>query len=332
MSSNTRFDFPLLTKSKLAYLDNAATTQKPQAVIDAIVDYYTTSNANVHRGVYELSETSTLRFNQARSKIAGFLGAKPEETIFTSGTTHGINLVANCLASKLKSGDEIIVGISEHHSNLVPWQFLQDRLGVVLKFIPLDADYQLDMAAYQQLLSSKTKVVACAHISNVLGQINPIQKIVSLAQSVGAYTVIDGAQGAPHVEIDVKKLGCDFYAVSAHKMYGPTGIGALYGREEILEELPPYMGGGDMITEVSLESAKWNVLPNKFEAGTPNMAGVIGFGAAVDYLSSLDRKEHLAKEQQFGQGVVSALREIKGSRVFATPNDNWVGEIGRAHV
>ncbi|MFT5255515.1 MAG: cysteine desulfurase/selenocysteine lyase, partial [Candidatus Paceibacteria bacterium] len=287
-----RNDFPILSRQvngkPLVYLDNAATSQKPQQVIDSIVDYYSNYNANIHRGVHALSQEATDKYEAARKKIQLHFGiAKAHEVIITSGTTHSINIVANGFSSLLSAGDEIIVSQLEHHSNIVPWQMLCKRTGAILKVIPMNEDGGLEMDAYQTLLSSKTKLVFVNHISNTLGTINPIAFMTKKAHEVGAAILIDGAQSCSHIKPDLVALDCDFYVTSAHKMCGPTGVGMLYGKEVWLEKLPPYQGGGEMIDQVTFDGTTYAGLPHKFEAGTPNVCGGIAFGVAVDYLNSI---------------------------------------------
>ena len=277
-----RKDFPILKREvngyPLVYFDNAATSQKPQVVIDSIVDYYSNYNANIHRGVHALSQEATDAYEAARKKVQKFIGAeKLHEIIFTSGTTHSINIVANGFSHFLKEGDEILVSAMEHHSNIVPWQMLCERTGAVLKVIPMDQDGSLVMETYKELLSGKTKLVFVNHISNALGTINPVKEIVSLAHEVEAAVLIDGAQACAHQVVDIQELDADFYVSSAHKMCGPTGIGFLYGKESWLNKLPPYQGGGEMISEVTFEKTTYAELPHKFEAGTPNVSGGIAF-------------------------------------------------------
>lgn len=289
-----RKDFPILQQTvhdkPLVYLDNAATTQKPKQVIDAIVEYYQEYNSNVHRGVHALSQRATLMYEAAREKAKAFINAKnSKEIIFTRGTTESINLVAQSYARNfLKEGDEIIISEMEHHSNIVPWQLLRDQVGVVIKILPINNNGELILDEYEKLFTPKTKLVALTHISNALGTINPIKQMITTAHQHEALVLIDGAQAAPHQKIDVQDLDCDFYALSGHKMYGPTGIGLLYAKEYLLEKMPPYHGGGEMIKMVSFDKTIYNELPHKFEAGTPNIAGVAGFAAAIDYLQQLD--------------------------------------------
>jgi len=290
-----RADFPILHQQvngkPLVYLDNGATTQKPQVVIDALANYYRTTNSNVHRGAHTLSDQATQMFEDARITMQEFLNAeKSEEIIWTRGTTESINLVAQTwVRSNVKPGDEIIISGMEHHSNIVPWQMVCEQTGAILKVIPVLDDGSLDYDGYLKLLNDKTKFVAVVHVSNALGTLNPVEDIIHEAHKVGAKTLIDGAQAVAHWDIDVQALDCDFYAFSGHKLFGPTGLGVLYGKEALLNAMPPYQGGGEMILHVSFEKTTYNVLPYKFEAGTPNIAGAIAMAAAVDYLNSLDR-------------------------------------------
>ena len=287
-----RKDFPILDAKvnghNLIYLDNAATSQTPNCVIDSISDYYKNLNSNIHRGVHFLSQKATEKYENTRKKFKVHLNANStKEIIFTSGTTHSINLVANGFTNSLKKGDEIIVSQLEHHSNIVPWQMLCEKTGAVMKVIPMNNLGELDLNAYEKLVSNKTKVVFVNHVSNALGTVNPIERIIEKAHQHDAKVLIDGAQAVPHFHVDVKELDVDFYVCSAHKICGPTGVGILYGKQEILEELPPYQGGGEMIDEVTFEKTTYADLPNKFEPGTPNIAGVIASGVALDYILSL---------------------------------------------
>lgn len=287
-----RTDFPILDRKingkPLVYFDNGATSQKPKIVIDSIVEYYSSYNANIHRGVHTLSQEATNAYEQARQKIQKHINAQQAyEIIFTSGTTEGINLVASSMASFLTKGDEILVLTTEHHSNIVPWQFLCERTGAVLRPIPIDNEGMIIMSEFEKILSNKTKIVSCQHVSNALGNIHPIEQIIEKAHSVGAAVLIDGAQAAPHFQIDVQTLNVDFYVASAHKMYGPTGIGFLYAKEEWLHKLPPYQGGGEMIKSVCFQESTYAELPYKFEAGTPNISGGIAFGYAIDYIQNI---------------------------------------------
>jgi cysteine desulfurase/selenocysteine lyase len=290
---NLRVDFPILQQTvngnPLVYLDNAATTQKPQAVMDSIQSYYQRDNANVHRGVHTLSQRATLAYESVREKVRQFINAQhTHEIIFTSGATNAINLVANSYGQlAIKEGDEIILSVMEHHSNIVPWQLLCQRTGAILRVIPLNDQHELDLIAYADLFNSRTKLVAITHISNALGTINPIKSMIEMAHSHNALVLVDGAQAIPHMQIDVQDLDCDFYAFSGHKMYGPTGVGVLYGKTDLLEKMPPYQGGGEMISQVTFAKTTFNKLPHKFEAGTPNIADVIGLGAAIDYLQKI---------------------------------------------
>ena len=295
-----RADFPILKEEingyPLVYFDNAATSQTPQQVINCISDYYSRYNANIHRGVHTLSQTATDAYEQARIKIQKHFNAKKShEILFTAGTTHAINIVASGYSQILQKGDEVIVSALEHHSNIVPWQMMCEKTGASLKVLPMHQDGMLKIEELDDLLTDKTKMVFVNHVSNALGSINPIETIIEKAHDVGAKVLIDGAQAAPHIQADVQELDVDFYTVSAHKMCGPTGVGILYGKEHLLEELPPYQGGGEMISDVSFEKTTYAGLPHKFEAGTPNIAGGIGFGAAVDYLHKIgfdNIKEH----------------------------------------
>ncbi len=316
-----RKDFPILNREvhgkPLVYLDNAATSQTPKQVIDTIVDYYSNYNANIHRGVHTLSQEATDAYEHARQKIQRHFGvAKSHEIILTSGTTHSINLVANGFSSFLKEGDEVLVSAMEHHSNIVPWQMLCERTGGVLRVIPMNHEGELRMEVYKELLSEKTKLVFCNHVSNALGTINPIEEIISGAHEVGAAVLIDGAQSAAHLKVALQELNVDFYTASAHKMCGPTGVGMLYGKEEWLEKLPPYQGGGEMIEEVSFEKTTYAGLPHKFEAGTPNIAGGIAFGAAIDYLNNIGFKEIADYENALIEYATKALKTIEGLKIY----------------
>ncbi len=325
--------FPLLANDpELVYLDSAATSQKPDCVIERMDRYYRRENANVHRGVYQLSEDATRAFEEGRQTIARSLGAEAHEVIFTRGTTEAINLVAQCAGQVvLKPGDEIVLTVAEHHSNIVPWQMAAERFGAKVQFIPLREDLRLDLEAAKRLITSRTKIVALAHISNVLGIQHPITEILAMAKAVGALTLIDGAQGIVHEDVNVKELGCDFYAFSGHKVFGPTGIGVLYGRAELLEKMPPYQGGGDMIERVSLSGSTWNVLPSKFEAGTPNIVGGIGLGEAFRFREGLDMKQLRTEDQRLGRELLAALKEFPHVKVFVDPGPDWVGIVTFAH-
>ncbi|WP_297704430.1 cysteine desulfurase [uncultured Eudoraea sp.] len=318
-----RKDFPILHRKvngyPLVYLDNAATSQTPKQVIDSIVDYYSRYNANIHRGVHTLSQEATDAYENARIKVQKHINAaEPCEIIFTSGTTESINLVANGFKSFLEKGDEILVSAMEHHSNIVPWQMLCEQTGAILKVIPMDQEGDLLMEEYIKLLSNSTKLVVCNHVSNALGTINPIEQIIGLAHEVGAAVLIDGAQAAPHIKIDVQKLNVDFYTISAHKICGPTGVGVLYGKEEWLTKLPPYQGGGEMIAEVTFEKTTYADLPHKFEAGTPNICGGIAFGAALDYMNSLGYEAIASYEKELLEYATKELTSIKGLKIYGT--------------
>ncbi|WP_456460667.1 aminotransferase class V-fold PLP-dependent enzyme [Lutibacter sp.] len=318
-----RSEFPILTQKvngkPLVYFDNAATSQKPQIVIDSIVNYYTTFNANIHRGVHSLSQKATNAFEEARVKLQKHFNAKKNyEIILTAGTTHSINIVATGFTSLLKKGDEIIVSALEHHSNIVPWQMLCERTGAVLKVIPMNEEGELQLDKYAELLSKKTKLVFVNHVSNALGTINPIKKIIDMAHAIGAAVLIDGAQSSAHIKTDVQALNVDFYVASAHKMCGPTGVGILYGKEEWLNKLPPYQGGGEMIKQVTFEKTTYADLPYKFEAGTPNIAGVIAFGTAIDYMNDLGFDNIVTYEDELLQYATKKLLQIERLKIYGT--------------
>ena len=321
-----RLDFPILKREvngyPLVYLDNAATSQTPQQVIDVIVDYYSNYNANIHRGVHSLSQEATDKYETARKKIQQhFNVANSHEIIFTSGTTHGINLVANGFAQELQKGDEVIVSALEHHSNIVPWQMLCEKTGAILRVIPMNQEGELEMETFHELLSAKTKMVFVNHVSNALGTVNPIEEIIEAAHKVGAAVLVDGAQAAPHIKADLQALDVDFYVVSAHKMCGPTGVGILYGKEKWLNKLPPYQGGGEMIATVSFEKTTYAELPHKFEAGTPNICGGIAFGAALDYMNAIGFENIAAYEEQLLEYATQKLLEIEGVRIYGSSKD-----------
>jgi cysteine desulfurase/selenocysteine lyase len=323
--ASIREDFPILNSKvngkQLIYFDNAATTQTPKVVIDSIVSYYSKLNANIHRGAHYLSQKATEAYESARKKIQKHLNAKnSNEIIFTSGSTHSINLVANGFTNLLKSGDEIIVSHLEHHSNIVPWQMLCEKTGAIMKIIPMNHDGELIFSEYEKLLSNKTKVVFVNHVSNALGTINPVKEIISKAHEFGAAVLIDGAQALPHFEVDVKDLNADFYVASAHKFYGPTGVGILYGKEKWLDKLPPYQGGGEMIDEVTFEKTTYAKLPNKFEAGTPNISGVIASGIALDYINNLELKNIAKYEDALLKYATGKLLEIDGITIYGQTN------------
>ncbi|MBC7525419.1 MAG: cysteine desulfurase [Flavobacterium sp.] len=321
-----RADFPILSRKvngkPLVYFDNGATSQKPQVVIDAIAKYYQEINANIHRGVHTLSQLATDAYEASRAKIQHHINAKfPYEVIFTSGTTHSINAVANGFASILKPGDEVLVSALEHHSNIVPWQMLCEKTGATLKVIPMNLEGELIISEYDKLLSDKTKIVTVNHISNALGTLNPIKYIIDAAHKFGAAVLIDGAQAVPHLKPDVQALDCDFYVFSGHKICGPTGTGILYGKEEWLRKLPPYQGGGEMIATVSFEKTTYADLPHKFEAGTPNIAGGIVLGTAVDYLNEIGFENIEAYEKELLAYGTKKLLEIEGVKIFGTSKE-----------
>ena len=320
-----RGDFPILGRiihgKPLVYLDNAATSQKPSQVVRALVDFYEQHNANVHRGVHTLSQEATDLYEAARARVARFLGAeRDEEIIFTRGTTESINLVAATWGrANLQAGDEIVLSLLEHHSNLVPWQLVAAERGAVLRFIPLDAEGRLDMAAAHELIGARTRMVAIAHVSNVLGTVTPVQELAAMAHAVGALLLVDGAQSAPHMPVNVRALGCDFFACSAHKMLGPTGVGVLYGRRRLLRGLAPYQGGGSMIARVDLESSTFAPAPTRFEAGTPNIADAIAFAAALDYLDAVGMEAIHEHEQQLTAYALERLDAIPGLSIYGPP-------------
>lgn len=318
-----RADFPILSRKvnghPLIYFDNAATSQKPRKVVDAIVNYYYNYNANIHRGVHTLSQEATDAYEEARKKLQKHFNAKhAHEIYFTPGTTHGINLVAQGFSEFLKKDDEIIVSAMEHHSNIVPWQMLCEKTGAVLKVIPMNENGTLKMKEYDNLLSDKAKIVFVNHVSNALGTINPIAEIIQKAHAVGAAVLIDGAQACSHLHPDMQKLDVDFYVTSAHKMCGPTGIGMLYMKEEWARKLPPYQGGGEMIAEVTFEKTTYADLPHKFEAGTPNICGGIAFGAAIDYLNEIGLEKIIAHEDALLKYATEKLSEIEGLKIYGT--------------
>ena len=316
-----RNDFPILnTKvngNQLIYFDNAATSQTPNCVIDSISDYYKNLNSNIHRGVHKLSQLATDKYEESRKKFKEHLNARStSEIIFTSGTTHSINLISNGFTGFLKEGDEIIVSQLEHHSNIVPWQMLCEKTGAIMKVIPMNEKGDLDLSKFSDLLGNKTKVVFVNHVSNALGTVNPIETIIEKSHKSGAAVLIDGAQAAPHFEIDVRKLDVDFYVCSAHKLCGPTGVGILYGKKEWLEKLPPYQGGGEMIDQVSFEKSTYADLPNKFEAGTPNISGVIASGIALDYINKLGLANIKEYEDYLLDYATAKLEEIDGIKIY----------------
>lgn len=321
-----RKDFPILNRevngNPLVYLDNAATSQTPKPVLDTIVDYYSNYNANIHRGVHTLAQEATDAYEKSRVKIQKFFNAaNAHEILFTSGTTHSINIVANGFSSFLSKGDEVMVSAIEHHSNIVPWQMLCERTGACLKVIPMNEEGELLMQEFKGMLSNDTKLVVCNHVSNALGTVNPIEEIISEAHTVGAAVLIDGAQAAPHIKVDVQALDVDFYTASAHKLCGPTGVGMLYGKEEWLTKLPPYQGGGEMIAEVTFEKTTYAGLPHKFEAGTPNICGGIAFGTALDYISSIGIEAIAQYEHELLTYATDRLLGIEGVKIYGTSQE-----------
>ena len=321
-----RADFPILSRKvngqPLVYFDNAATSQTPTQVIEVITDYYTRLNSNIHRGVHKLSQEATEAYEAARKTIQEhFNAARAQEIILTSGTTESINLIASVYTSLLKTGDELLISALEHHSNIVPWQMLCERTGAQLKVIPMTERGTLDMEAIDTLLNSKTALVFVNHVSNALGTVNPIEQIISKAHAVGAEVLIDGAQACPHIKPDVQELDADYYVTSAHKLCGPTGVGMLYGKAELLNKLPPYQGGGEMIATVTFEKTTYADLPHKFEAGTPNIAGGIAFGAALDYMNSIGFKEIAAYEEELLNHATTALKQIPGVKIYGEASE-----------
>lgn len=324
--SQIRSEFPALSQTvygkELVYLDNGATAQKPTMVIRAIESFYSKENANIHRGVHYLSQEATTQYENARESIQKFIHAPLlEEVLFTAGTTSGINLIASSFGELLKKGDEIIISALEHHSNIVPWQMLCERKGCVLKVIPINEAGELLMDEYEKFLSTKTKLVAVTHISNTLGTINPVKEITQMAHQVGAVVLIDGAQSIQHMPIDVQEIGCDFFVFSGHKVFGPTGVGILWGKKEWLDRMPPYQGGGDMIDRVTFEKTTYNVLPHKFEAGTPNIAGGIGLGVAMEYLAKQDMDALMAHEMDLARYAEEQLIQLDGLRIIGTAKE-----------
>jgi len=321
-----RAQFPILSKTvdgkPLVYLDNAATTQKPQAVIDAIVDFYTGTNANVHRGAHHLSDEATRRYENARSSVASFINASVrEEVIWTSGTTEAINIVANGLAYQLSEGDEVMVTELEHHANLVTWQQACKRSGATLRVVPIFDTGELDVATFDKLLCDKTKLVAFPHVSNALGTVNPIKQLTAKAKAFGAWVLVDGAQGIAHGGVDVQDIGCDFYAFSGHKLFGPTGIGCLWGKQDVLQNWPVWQVGGEMIKDVTYQYATWGALPNRLEAGTPNIAGAVGMGAAIEWFAALDMQALHDHEQALLRYATEQAEALDGMRIIGTAPD-----------
>jgi len=320
-----RSDFPVLAQQvyghPLVYLDNAATAQKPQAVIDAIVNYYAHDNANVHRGVHALSMRATDGYEGAREKVRAFIGAGDiKEIVFVRGTSEAVNLVAQSYGrANVSEGDEILISAMEHHSNIVPWQILCKQTGAILRVAPISHEGDILIKEFRALLNKRTKIVAIAHVSNAIGTVNPLEQLIDVAHAHGAVVLVDGAQAAPHLAVDVKALDADFYAFSGHKAYGPTGIGALYVKKHILESMPPYQSGGDMIASVSFEKTTYNAIPHRFEAGTPNIAGAVGLGAAIDYLTTLGRDRIVAYEDEVVAYALDALLSTPGITIVGTP-------------
>ncbi|MCI0568176.1 MAG: cysteine desulfurase [Acidobacteria bacterium] len=322
-----RRDFPILQQSvnghPLVYLDNAATTQKPKAVVDALEHYYTRDNANIHRGVHELSQRATAAYEQAREKARSFVNARSTaEVLFVRSTTEAINLIAHSFgAARVSAGDEILLTRMEHHSNIVPWQMLCERQGARLQVAPVNDRGELILEDFERLLSPKTRLVSLVHLSNALGTVNPVKEIISLAHRRGVPVLLDGAQAAARIPIDVQDLDCDFYALSGHKLYGPTGIGILYGKSELLETMPPFLGGGDMISSVTFEKTLYNKLPNKFEAGTPHVAGAVGLGAAIDYVRGIGIEAIAAHEDELLRHATEAVSRVSGLRIIGTARE-----------
>jgi len=322
-----RADFPILRRQvqgrPLVYLDNAATSQKPQMVMDAITRYYTEENSNIHRGVHYLSDRATQAYEAVRTKVQRFLNAgSSNEIVFVRGTTEGINLVAHSYGKAfIRSGDEIIISGMEHHSNIVPWQMLCEQLGCFLRAVPINDDGEMILEEYERLISARTKIVAVTHVSNALGTINPVKQVVTMAHASGAVVLVDGAQAVPHMQVDVRDLDCDFYCFSGHKVFGPTGVGVLYGKSKWLEAIPPYQGGGDMIKSVTFEKTIYGDLPHKFEAGTPNIAGTVGLGAAIDYLGTLNMQAVAQHEHELLDYATAALLSVKGMRIIGTAKE-----------
>jgi cysteine desulfurase/selenocysteine lyase len=322
MKPSIKSDFPIFNDSDLVYLDNASTTQKPQQVLDAIQSMYSKTNANVHRALYDIGSEATEKFENSRKKVSNFISSESEnEIIFTGGTTESINLLAHSLGNKLRAGDEILVSEMEHHANLVPWQMACQRTGANLKFIPIDKKGDLDLSDLETLFTNSTRIISITQVSNVLGTINPINDIAKIANEIGAIFIVDGAQGVPHQSINVKELGCDFYAFSGHKMLAPTGVGVLWGRMEKLEEMEPFMGGGEMIETVTMESSTWNQVPYKFEAGTPNFVQAVGLGAAIDYLNNFGMDKVSEHEKKLTEYALAKMSQIEQVNVFGSPKN-----------
>ena len=325
--SRARDDFPILSRKvhgkPLVYLDNAATTQKPRSVIAAVRHYYFACNANVHRGVHTLSDRATQAYEEARSRVARFLNAREDrEIVFVRGATEAINLVAQTFGLlRLREGDEVLVTAMEHHANIVPWQMVCDRTGARLKVAPVESTGELDLAAFEGMLAGRTRLAAVAHVSNALGTVNPVREMIGMAHARGVPVLVDGAQAAPHIPVDVQALGCDFYVFSGHKLYGPTGIGVLYGKAEHLEAMPPYQGGGDMILRVTFEKTTYNAIPWKFEAGTPNIAGAVGLRGAIDYLEAIGLPAVSTHERDLLAYATDEVERIPGVRIVGTARE-----------
>lgn len=332
-SAAVREDFPVFSKDpSLVFLDSGASSQKPRQVIDRLTNYYSYEHSNIHRGVYPLSENATAAFENARATVAEFLSASTKEIVFTRGTTESINLVAMTWGRQnLDKESEVVLTVCEHHSNIVPWQILQKEIGFKIHYIPLDEDLRLNLDAARTFISERTKLISVAHVSNVLGTVHPLNDLISLARGVGAKVLVDGAQGVVHFDVDVKKLDADFYCFSGHKILGPTGVGVLYGKESLLQEMPPYHGGGDMIETVTLEGSTWAELPSKFEAGTPNIAGVIGLAEAITYLKRIDRKASLHHEVGLGKKASDIISSLDGFDVYVKKSEDWVGIVTFSH-
>lgn len=317
-----RKDFPILNNSAVVYFDNAASTQKPSVVLEAMDHYYRTTHANVHRGVHKLSQQATDKFESARRSVQGFINAREDaEVIFTKGTTESVNLVAHGFSTLLNEGDEVLISGMEHHSNIVPWQMACERSGAKLKVVPVLDDGSLDIGSFHEMLTDKVRIISIVHVSNALGTINPVKEIVSAAHAKGIPVMLDGAQATPHFQVDVQELDCDFYAFSGHKVFGPTGIGVLYGKRQWLEKLPPYQGGGEMIDRVTFEKTTYNTIPFKFEAGTPAIAEAIGLGAAVEYMQQIDMQDASRHEEELRMEATKIVESIAGARIFGTTDE-----------
>ncbi len=326
-----RKDFPILERKvhdkPLVYFDNAATTQKPKQVIDSVNDFYSNYNANVHRGLHALSEEASEAYEKAHEKVGNFINSEWDEIVFTKNTTESLNILAYSLGLDLKKDDEVLITKMEHHANFVPWQYLGKKLGFKVKYVDITKDGELDMQSFDSLLTNKTKIVSVIHVSNTLGTINPVKELIEKAHDKNALAIVDGAQSIPHMEIDVKDLNCDFFAFSGHKMLAPTGTGGLFGKKEAFEEMNPFLFGGEMISSVSVEKTEWNMLPWKFEAGTPHVAGGIGIGAAVDYLNKIGMDKILKHEHKLVEYALNALKDVKGIQLYGPKTDKRAGVI-----